>query len=123
MCVCVCNTLERAHTPAVTQITTNVELWELSARYHLSDTDPVSQDKVSHVCASQLLLMYDHNCCLQGVTELQRAQRTSRQQQGWEKNAKTIEQVVNLTVHYCTGMFDGPDTPTYTHTTKLMPQY
>ena len=63
VCVHVCNTLTRAHTPVVTQITTNVELWELSARYHLSDTDPVSQDKVSLVCASRLLLMYNHNYC------------------------------------------------------------
>lgn len=40
---------------------------------------------------------------IQGVLELQKAQRVARQEEGWEKAREKLQRVVDLTLKYCEG--------------------
>ena len=85
------------------QTTGSSELWEVCAKFHLSSSDVSERDKVRKKdLPDERVFEYFCNC-LQGLIELQKAQRTARQTPGWETSAERRERVFDLTLRYSEG--------------------
>lgn len=82
----------------VDQVTSNAEVWQLSAHMHLKAKCP-NYEKVNMYESHWLILEQP-----QVVMELQRALRIMRQSGGWEKNIERCKQVVSLSLEYSQSM-------------------
>ena len=70
------------------------------ARYHLASSELLDKEKASFSTVQAPLSLLH---APQGLLELQRAQRTARQEPGWEKDWEKVQRVASLTLHYCRG--------------------